>query len=88
MNSTLERAIGCCVRRMRAGDRHLACYDPGSALNPQIFCSRDFVETRRSTQISLFAEVVNAYLTLLADQALLRITADTLSSQQDSYRLT
>jgi multidrug efflux system outer membrane protein len=47
-----------------------------------------FVETRRSTQISLVAEVANAYLTLLADQELLRITADTLSSQQDSYRLT
>jgi outer membrane protein, multidrug efflux system len=47
-----------------------------------------FVETRRSTRISLVAEVANAYLTLLADQQLLRITADTLSSQQDSYRLT
>ena len=47
-----------------------------------------FVETRRSTQISLVAEVANAYLTLLADQELLRITADTLGSQQDSYRLT
>jgi multidrug efflux system outer membrane protein len=47
-----------------------------------------FVETRRSTQISLVAEVANAYLTLLADQELLRITADTLSSQQASYRLT
>ena len=47
-----------------------------------------FVETRRSTQISLVAEVANAYLTLLADQQLQRITADTLGSQQDSYRLT
>jgi multidrug efflux system outer membrane protein len=47
-----------------------------------------FVETRRSTQISLVAEVANTYLTLLADQELLRITADTLGSQQDSYRLT
>jgi multidrug efflux system outer membrane protein len=47
-----------------------------------------FVETRRSTQISLIAEVANTYLTLLADQELLRITADTLGSQQDSYRLT
>jgi hypothetical protein len=25
LNSTLERAIGRRVRRMRAGDRHLAC---------------------------------------------------------------
>jgi multidrug efflux system outer membrane protein len=47
-----------------------------------------FVETRRSTQITLVAEVANTYLTLLADQELLRITADTLGSQQDSYRLT
>jgi multidrug efflux system outer membrane protein len=47
-----------------------------------------FVETRRSTQIILVAEVANAYLTLLADQELLRITAETLGSQQDSYRLT
>jgi outer membrane protein, multidrug efflux system len=47
-----------------------------------------FVETRRSTQITLVAEVANAYLTQLADQELLRITAETLSSQQDSYRLT
>jgi Outer membrane efflux protein len=39
-----------------------------------------FVETRRSTQISLVAEVANAYLTLLADQELLRITADTLGA--------
>ena len=47
-----------------------------------------FVETRRSTQITLVAEVANTYLTLLADQELLRITAETLGSQQDSYRLT
>jgi outer membrane protein, multidrug efflux system len=47
-----------------------------------------FVETRRSTQISLVAEVANAYLTLLADQELLRVTQDTLSSQEASYKLT
>ena len=47
-----------------------------------------FVETRRSTQITLVAEVANAYLTLLADQELLRITAESVGSQQDSYRLT
>ncbi len=34
------------------------------------------------------AEVANAYLTLLADQELLRITQDTLSSQEGSYQLT
>jgi len=45
------------------------------------------VETRRSTQISVIAEVANAYLTWLADQKLLHITEDTLSSQQQSLDL-
>jgi outer membrane protein, multidrug efflux system len=47
-----------------------------------------FVENRRTAQISLIAEVANAYLTLLADQELLRVTQGTLSSQEDSYNLT
>ncbi len=47
-----------------------------------------YVETRRSTQISLVAEVANAYLTLLADQELLRLTQNTLDSQQGSFKLT
>jgi len=47
-----------------------------------------YVETRRSTQICLVAEVANAYLTLLADQELLDITGSTLGSQQNSYDLT
>jgi multidrug efflux system outer membrane protein len=47
-----------------------------------------FVETRRAAQISLVAEVANAYLTLLADQELLNITQSTLGSQQSSYDLT
>ena len=46
-----------------------------------------YVETRRSTQLSLVSEVANAYLSLLADQELLRITHDTLKSQQDSLNL-
>ena len=46
-----------------------------------------YVETRRSTQLSLVAEVANAYLTLLSDRELLRITGDTLKSQQDSLDL-
>jgi multidrug efflux system outer membrane protein len=46
-----------------------------------------FVETRRSTQISVIAEVANAYLTWLADQKLLRITEETLNSQQQSLNL-
>jgi len=44
-------------------------------------------ETRRSTQISLLAEVANAWLTLAADRDLLRLAEDTLSSQQASYDL-
>jgi multidrug efflux system outer membrane protein len=46
-----------------------------------------FVETRRSTQISVIAEVASAYLTLLADQNLMQITLDTLHSQQESLKL-
>jgi multidrug efflux system outer membrane protein len=45
-------------------------------------------ETRRSSQISLIAQVADAYLTLLADQELLRLTRDTLDSQSKSYALT
>jgi multidrug efflux system outer membrane protein len=47
-----------------------------------------YEETRRSSQISLVAEVADGYLTLLADQELLRITQDTLRSDSESYTLT
>lgn len=46
-----------------------------------------YVETMRSTVISLIAEVANAYLTVLSDQELLRVTQVTLKSQQDSYEI-
>lgn len=45
-------------------------------------------ETLRSIRISLVAEVANAYLTLSADEALLALARETLSSQQASYSLT
>jgi outer membrane protein, multidrug efflux system len=45
-------------------------------------------ETRRSADLTLVAEVANAYLAVLADQTLLDITRDTLKSQSDSYALT
>ncbi|EHL96222.1 outer membrane efflux protein OprM [Acetobacteraceae bacterium AT-5844] len=45
-------------------------------------------ETRRAAQISLIGQVADAYLTLLADRALLRLTEQTLASQQESFRLT
>ncbi|MGJ7615528.1 MULTISPECIES: efflux transporter outer membrane subunit [unclassified Variovorax] len=44
--------------------------------------------TRRSTQISLVAEVASAWLTLAADRARLQLAQDTLASQQRSYALT
>ncbi|MDR3533145.1 MAG: efflux transporter outer membrane subunit [Rhodopila sp.] len=45
-------------------------------------------ETRRSAQISLVAQVATAYLTLLGDRQLLKLTQDTLTSQTQSYNLT
>ncbi|TQT41669.1 efflux transporter outer membrane subunit, partial [Xanthomonas perforans] len=44
-------------------------------------------EARRSTHISLVAEVATAYLTLAADQQLLQLAQSTLASQSESYRL-
>ncbi|KWR90773.1 RND transporter [Cupriavidus sp. IDO] len=44
-------------------------------------------EARRSAQISLVAEVANAYLTLLADRALLKLSQDTLKTQQDAAEM-
>jgi len=46
------------------------------------------VQERRSAQISLVAEVASSYLTYLSDQELLRLTAVTVVSQAESYRLT
>lgn len=45
-------------------------------------------ETRLSAQISLMAEVANAYLTLRADQAMLRLAEETLEAQRRSLALT
>ncbi|MBX9755057.1 MAG: AdeC/AdeK/OprM family multidrug efflux complex outer membrane factor, partial [Pseudomonadaceae bacterium] len=45
-------------------------------------------EAQRSTQISLVASVANAYLTWQADQALLRLTSDTLQAFEQSHQLT
>jgi len=44
-------------------------------------------EVRRSAQISLVAEVASAYLTLQADQQLLKISQDTLNVQQASVQM-
>ncbi|ALU88385.1 outer membrane drug efflux lipoprotein [Herbaspirillum rubrisubalbicans M1] len=45
-------------------------------------------EARRSTQISLIAEVATAWLTLASDQDRLRLAKDTLQSQSATYQLT
>jgi len=45
-------------------------------------------ETRRSTQLALVSEVAADYFAVLADQALLEITRETLKSQSESYDLT
>ncbi|SQF96471.1 RND efflux system, outer membrane lipoprotein, NodT [Paucimonas lemoignei] len=45
-------------------------------------------EARRSTQISLVANVANAYMTWQADKELLKLTEDTLKAFEESYRLT
>lgn len=45
-------------------------------------------EAQRSAQISLIAEVANAWLTLKADAGLTKLTRDTLDAQQQSLALT
>lgn len=44
-------------------------------------------ETRRSSQLSLVAEVASAYLAVLADETILKVTRETLDSQTESYNL-
>lgn len=46
------------------------------------------IETRRSTQISLVAEVANDYVTLLADEEQLTIAQQTLVAQTRSFAIT
>lgn len=45
-------------------------------------------EARRSAQISLVAEVADAYLTLVADREQLALSQQTVASQRESYELT
>ena len=45
-------------------------------------------EARRSAQLSLIAEIADAYLTLASDRELQRLARDTLKSQEDSFALT
>ncbi len=45
-------------------------------------------EARKAVQISIVASVANAYLNVLADEELLRVTRDTLKTREESLRLT
>ena len=45
-------------------------------------------QARRSVQISLVSQVATAYLTLAADRERLQLAKDTLTNQQESYKLT
>jgi outer membrane protein, multidrug efflux system len=47
-----------------------------------------YEETRRSSQLTLVAEVASAYLAVLADETILKVTRQTLESQTASYDLT
>ena len=44
-------------------------------------------QARRSTQISLVAEVANTYLTLAADRELLKLVQDTLAAQEATFKM-
>ena len=46
-----------------------------------------YEETRRSSQLTLIAEVGSAYLAVLADETILKVTRQTLDSQSASYNL-
>jgi multidrug efflux system outer membrane protein len=45
-------------------------------------------EARKTVQITLIASVANAYVGLLADDELLRVTRDTLGTRDESFKLT
>ena len=45
-------------------------------------------EARRSTQISLVAEVATDYFAVLADEALVKLTQETLQNETESFELT
>jgi multidrug efflux system outer membrane protein len=45
-------------------------------------------EARKAAEISLVSQVADQYLTMLADDDLLKVTQDTLKTAQDSYNIT
>ncbi|MEO5845668.1 MAG: efflux transporter outer membrane subunit [Caldimonas sp.] len=60
-------------------------HDLGEAALAQYFAT---AENRKAVQISLVAAVANAYLNLLADDELLRVTRQALATREESTRLT
>ena len=60
-------------------------HDLSEAALAQYFAT---AENRKAVQISLVAGVANAYLNLLADDELLRVTRETLRTREESTRLT
>ncbi|MBS0447675.1 MAG: efflux transporter outer membrane subunit [Proteobacteria bacterium] len=57
----------------------------GAAALAQYFAT---AETRKAVQISLIASVADAYVAMLADEELLRVTRETLKTREDTTRLT
>jgi len=60
-------------------------HDLSEAALSQYFAT---AETRKAVQISLVSSVANAYLALLADDEQLRVTRDTLTTREESARIT
>jgi multidrug efflux system outer membrane protein len=60
-------------------------HDLSEAALAQYFAT---AESRKAVQISLVSSVANAYLNLLADDELLRVTRETLRTREESTRLT
>ncbi len=60
-------------------------HDLSEAALAQYFAT---AENRKAAQLSLVASVANGYLSLLADDQLLRVTRETLGTREESTRLT
>ena len=60
-------------------------HDLSEAALSQYFAT---AENRKAVQISLVSSVANAYLAVLADEEQLRVTRDTLTTREESARIT
>ena len=68
--------------------RMVQCVLPVSYTHLDVYKRQVQEQTRRGAQLSLIAEIANAYLTLAADRELRRLAQQTLESQQASFGLT